>query len=155
MITIKVEGPEPGNLTSMISKACFHSGFYVQSFSLKNADYVKFDKKFISSKQEEFSDFLILADSKGLDNALRYAKEKSVAIVRSVEKPASAVAKKRGIKIYAVNPESAPSARTADAYMMGALAKICVRITGKAARSAIGMDRDSHSSFEEGFRNVR
>ena len=156
MIVIKIEGSDVNALTSITSKACFLSGFYVQSFCLPHAGYVKFDKKSISSRQEESPDFLIFLDGKNLENSLRFVKEKSSVIIKMKEKPRSAIAKRRNIKFHLIDDEKIPVGKdAADAFIFGALTKICSHIMLKAAKSSVGMEKEIQASFEEGIRNVK
>ena len=160
MPVIKIQGSDVEGQTRLIARTCFFSGFQVQSFCLPGTGYVKFDKKALVSKQEEFPDFLIIADnSVDTKGSLKHAKEKSVIIINTKDKPNLQEAKKRKLKVYSLDAAglqaSMPTKTSADAAMLGALVKYCDRITAKAARTACGESRDMHTAFDEGFRNVR
>lgn len=160
MIVIKIEGREISNIISLVAKSCFHSGLYVQSFRLGNVGYVKIDKNPFVSRQEEPSDYLILADKpEALQDAIKHAKEKSVIIMNAKEKPKLAAAKKRKLRIYvidatdiALNVLRKPEP---DAVLLGSLVKVCDKITSKSARSVLGENKDLHIAMEEGHRNVK
>ena len=159
MLVIKIEGRDPANITRIIGKACFLSGFYVQSFSLPGRGYVKFDRKPFASRQEEFSDFLVIMDSGSLQESLRHAKEKSVVIVNAPEKARPAAAKRRKLRLLALDAAgmSMNAARSQDPSMplLGALVKQCNRITSRAARAAVGESRELLAAMEEGYRGVK
>ena len=160
MQVVKIEGDKIENITRLVAKSVFSSGFFVQSFCLHNVGYVKFDKKPFASKQEEFSDFLLVMNSvQSLQETLKHAKEKSVVIVNVKDKPKSPIAVKRRLKIYnldatqvALNTVRKPSL---DAPMLGALVKVCDKITLKAAKSALGMEKELHMAVDEGIRSVK
>ncbi len=159
MQIIKVTGSGAGDLTRLVARTCFFSGFSVQSFCLPAAGYVKFDKAQPLSRQEGFSDFLLVLDAQGLQEAVKHAKEKSVVILNAREKPKSPVIKKRRIRLYCLDATgialNAIRKPAPDAVMLGALVKACSSITSKAARSAVGESRDLHMALDEGFRNVK
>jgi len=156
-------------MASLAARSCFFSGFSVQSFCLPAAGrigdasygvgYVKFDKILPLSKQEEFSDFLIVLDPQGLQEAVKHAKEKSIVILNSAEKPNQAVLKKRKLKLYSLDATgialNALRKPAPDAVMLGALVKACNRLTSKAAKMALGENRDLNLALDEGFRNVK
>jgi len=156
-------------MASLAARSCFFSGFSVQSFCLPvvvgvegapyGVGYVKFDKTPPLSKQEEFSDFLVVMDSQGLQEAVKHAKEKSIVILNSAEKPNQAILKKRKLKIYSLDATgialNALRKPAPDAVMLGALVKACNRLTGKAAKMALGENRDLSLALDEGFRNVK
>jgi Pyruvate/2-oxoacid:ferredoxin oxidoreductase gamma subunit len=158
MQVIRIEGSGSFSLTGLAAKACFLSGFHVQSFSNNNCAFVKFDKDPITSKQEEFSDYLVIADKKtDLKAALRNAKEKSVLVINSAEKPKLPDLKKRKIKTFIIDVDLAAGSTKSDGscIMLGALSKACERITSKGARAALGESREDHIVFEEGFRTAK
>lgn len=94
-----------------------------------------------------------------MQEAVKHAKEKSVVIVNSMEKPKPAVFRKRRLKVYsldatgiALNTIRKPSP---DAVMLGAFVKVFNKLTTKAAKLAIGDSREMHLAFDEGFRSVK
>lgn len=147
MLVVKIESPEPESLTRLVAKACFLSGFSVQSFTLPGKGYVKFDKQPVVSKQEEFSDFLILADPSRQDS-LKDAKEKSTVLVNSSEKPRGHLVVKRKLHIYALEAKS-------DAALLGAFVRHCDKVSAKSARLALGESKDLVLALEEGMRSVK
>ncbi len=160
MQVIKIEGLDIENITRVLAKACFLSGFSVQSFSLPGRGYVKFDKKPVVSRQEEFPDFLLVMDStRSIQDALRHAKEKSVVIVNAKERPKSPMIRKRKLKVYNLDATqlSLNSIRkpAPDAPLLGALVRHCDGITSRAARLALGENKELHAAMDEGYRNVK
>jgi Pyruvate/2-oxoacid:ferredoxin oxidoreductase gamma subunit len=158
MLVIKIEGEENETATHLIAKTCFLSGFYVQSFSLPRAGYVKFDKNPVVSRQEEFSDFLIVIEDPTPEHCLKFAREKSVVIINAKEKPKLPAAKKRRLKVCSIDASGIPArerSKVLAAALLGALIKNCNKITTKAARHAIGDDREMFLALDEGFRNVK
>jgi Pyruvate/2-oxoacid:ferredoxin oxidoreductase gamma subunit len=160
MPVIKVDGGDVESLTKLAAKTCFFSGFNVQSFSFKSTGYIKFDKKPVMSRQEEFSDYLLIADRLAdIKSSLRSAKEKSVVVLNAREKPKFPEIKKRKLRVYFIDAESVAQniakPLATEAIMLGALVKFCDKITSRAGRSAIGENKELHNVFEEGFRTAK
>lgn len=156
---VKVEGLEPAALTGLVARACFLSGQWVQSFVLQGAGYVKFGKGPILSRQEEFPDFLLVLGTANLNETLRHAKEKSVVIVNSAEKPKAAIVKKRRLRLYAIDATgmalSALGKPEPDVPMLGAFVKYCDKVTARAARLAVGEGREMLAALDEGMRSAK
>ncbi|MBI4170838.1 MAG: 2-oxoacid:acceptor oxidoreductase family protein [Candidatus Aenigmarchaeota archaeon] len=159
MLVVKIVGLDAGPLAKIVAKAGYLSGLFVQSFCLQNKGYVKLDKKPLLSKQEEFPDFLLLMDSQNIQEALKHAKEKSVVILNTPEKPKSPAIKKRKLKVYSLNATalalSVIRKPEPGVIMLGALVKHCDKITAKSAKLAVGERKELHLALDEGFRNVK
>ncbi len=157
MHVIKIEGNSSDGLTKLVAKTCYQSGFNVQSFSIGTSGYIKFDKLPIVSRQEEFSDYLILEDrTADIRLAIRAAKEKSVILINAKEKPKLSEIKKRKLRLISIDAESVAQSTgkpvSKDAIMLGALVKFCDKLTSRAGKLALGEGKDSQMVFEEGFR---
>ena len=161
----------------VFSKACFASGFYVQSFSFIGRGrrvfpvkgFVKIDKDPILSKQVEDADFSMVfdptlgldarqTDTKGVDRIT--FKEKSVVIFNSPEKLASPQLKKRKIRAYYVDATEIAlthlKSNIPNTAMLGALAKAFPKISMKAIKTNMeGMPKENFAAFDEGYKGAR
>lgn len=150
-----------------LSKACFLSGFYVQSFSFIGRGrrvfpvngFVKVDKALIESKQVEEPDFYVVMDpTLGLD--AKQVKERSVVIFNSPEKLVFPQLKKRKVKAYFVDATSIALSRlrsnTPNTAMLGALTKIFTKVSMKNMKVALEpLPRENIAAFDEGYKTVR
>lgn len=151
----------------LFSKACFSSGFNVQSLCFTGRSrrvfpvrgYVKIDKDPIMSKQVEEPDFylffdpMLVAESKTL-------KEKSTAIFNSSEKIVSTQLKKRRVHARFVNATEIAllhlKSNTPNTAMLGALVKVFPKISMKSIKTVMeGMPRENMAAFDEGYKGVR
>ena len=151
----------------LFSKACFQSGFYVQSFAFIGRGrrvfpvqgFVKIDKASILSRQVEEPDFYLIFDpTLGID--AKTMKEKSVAVFNSPEKMASPVLKKRKIHAYSVDATELAlthlKANIPNTIMLGALAKLFNKVSMKSLKAAMeGMPRENFNAFDEGYKGVK
>ena len=151
----------------VFSKACFESGFYVQSFTFISrgrrvfpvSGFVKIDKAPMLSKQVEEPDFSMVFDpTLGMD--ARSFKEKSIVIFNSPEKIASPALKKRKIRAYSVDATELAlnhiKANIPNTVMLGALAKAFNKVSMKSLKAAMeGMPRENFAVFDEGYRVVK
>lgn len=161
----------------MFSKACFSSGFNVQSFAFIGRGrrvfpvkgYVKVDKALILSKQVEEPDFYLIFDpTLGMDTRQTDGKavdrisfkEKSIVIFNSPEKIVSPQLKKRRIKAQYVDATEIAlthlKSNMPNTAMLGALAKAFPKISMKSIKTTMeGMSRENFIAFDEGYKNVR
>ena len=151
----------------VFSKACFLSGFYVQSFVFIGrgrrvfpvSGQVKIDKFPILSKQVEEPDFYVIFDNTLGINAKNF-KEKSIVVFNSPEKIAFPQLKKNKIKSYFVDGTEIAlntlKTNTPNTVMLGALAKLFNKVSIKNVKSAMeGMPRENFAAFDEGSKSVR
>lgn len=151
----------------VFSKACFLSGFYVQSFAFIGRGrrtfpvrgLVKIDKMPILSRQVEEPDYYMVFDPT-LGMEAKSFKEKTIVIFNSPEKLASPVFKKRKIKAYSVDATELAlahlKANIPNTAMLGALAKQFPKVSMKAIKTSMeGMSRENFAVFDEGYKNVR
>ncbi len=161
----------------VFSRACFSSGFYVQSFAFIGRGrrtfpvrgYVKIDKVPILSRQIEDVDFSLVfdptlgvdarqTDAKGVDRIS--FKEKSVVIFNSPEKLTSKALKRRRIKAVSVDATELAlnhlKANIPNTAMLGALAKQFTKVSMKSIKAAMeGMPRENFNVFDEGYKNAK
>ena len=161
MPVIKMVGPESYPMAKLVAKTCFLSGFFVQSFCLDSASYVKFDKTPLLSRQIEFPDILVVTTDSAEDakDAMKHSKEKSIIILNSKEKPKFPEIKKRRLHVYNVNANEISQnilrKQMPHLPLLGALAKSYDKITLRAAKQAAGENKDNSSAIEEGFKNTK
>jgi len=149
----------------LFSKACFASGFSVQSFCFAGRGrrvfpvrgFVKIDKDPILSKQVEEPDFYLFFDPSLIEKNL---KEKSTAIFNSAEKIVSPHLKKRRVRAQFVNATEIAllhmKSNIPNTAMLGALAKAFPKISMKSIKTAMeGMPRENMAAFDEGYKSVR
>ena len=151
----------------VFSKACFSSGFYVQSFAFIGrgrrtfpvTGYVKIDKAPILSRQVEEPDFSLVFDPTISLDAKAF-KEKSTVIFNSPEKPGSPALKKRRIRAVSVDATELAllhlKSNIPNTAMLGALAKQFTKVSMKSLRTAMeGMPRENFNVFDEGYKGVK
>jgi len=147
----------------IFSKACFMSGYYVQSFvftrgkTLPTRGFVKIDKNPILSKQVEDPDFYLIFDPSLIEKSF---KDSSIVIFNSPEKLVFAQLKKHKIKTYFVDATEIAlthmKANVPNTAMLGALAKLFNKISMKNIKAAMeDMQKESFLAFDEGYKNVR
>ncbi|MBS3050867.1 MAG: 2-oxoacid:acceptor oxidoreductase family protein [Candidatus Aenigmarchaeota archaeon] len=161
----------------LFSKACFQSGFYVQSFAFIGRGrrvfpvqgYVKIDKTPILSRQVEDPDYYVILDpTLGIEARPKDAKgaghismrEKSIVLFNSPEKVVSPVLKKRKVHTYHVDATELAlahlKANIPNTVMLGALAKLFNKVSMKSLKAAMeGMPREDFAAFDEGYKEVK
>ncbi len=150
----------------IFSKACFLSGYYVQSFAFIGRGrrvfpvrgFVKIDKAPILSKQVEDADFSMVFDPTLLD--VKSFKEKSVVIFNSADKLVAPQLKKRKVRAYFVDATEIAlthlKSNTPNTAMLGALARAFPKISMKAIKTSMeGVQKENFTAFDEGYKGAR
>lgn len=150
---------------NVFSRACFASGYYVQSFSFIGRGrrvfpvkgLVKIDKAPILSKQVEDPDFCMIFDPTLGEKSFR---ERSIVIFNSPEKMVYPQLKKRKVKAYFVDATEIAlnqlKSNMPNTAMLGALAKVFGKVSMKSIKSEMeGMQKENFAAFDEGYKSVR
>ncbi|HIG96948.1 MAG TPA: hypothetical protein HA230_01225 [Candidatus Aenigmarchaeota archaeon] len=149
--------------TRIFSRACFMSGFYVQSFVFTSnkvfpaRGFVKIDKSPILSKQVEDPDFYMVFDPILMEKNF---KDRSIVVFNSPEKLVFAQLKKRKVKSYFVDATEIALAHLKtnlpNTAMLGALAKLFNKVSMKNIKTAMeDMQKENFLAFDEGYKTVR
>ncbi len=138
----------------ILSEACASSNMHVQAMVEDTAGhksaFIKFDKSFADKTFGE-PDFVIFMDNIELKN--KDFKEKSIVIHNSKQRIENSMYKKRKIKSHFVDAFSI--AQKPNIVMLGALAKLCNKISANSLKTVLKNYKISAQDFDEGYRGVR
>ena len=147
----------------ILAEACAASNMHVQAMIVDGSEptplgvetgyksaFIKFDKS-ISEKAFDEPDFIVFFDNIELKN--KPLKEKSVVIYNSKDRIYNSAYKKRRIKSHFVDAFSV--AQKPNIVMLGALSKLCGKISASSVKTALKNYKISSQDFDEGYRGVR
>ena len=137
----------------IIAEACAESNMHVQAMVVNGAyksAFVKFDKQLIDKTFDE-PDFIVFLDNIELKNKL--LKENSVIIYNSKDRIDNAAYKKKKIKSHFVDAFSV--SQKPNIVMLGALTKLCSKISASSIKTALKNHKMSVEDFDEGYRGVK
>ncbi|MBI4162815.1 MAG: hypothetical protein HY513_03965 [Candidatus Aenigmarchaeota archaeon] len=139
----------------ILADACASSNFHVQAMVKEDDEgyksaFIKFDNV-LADKTFQGPDFIIFMDD--IDIKSKSLKEKSIVVHNSKQRIENALYKKKKIKSHYVDAFSI--SLKPNIVMLGALSKLCSKISATSVKAVLKNYKISAQDFEEGYRGVK